>query len=74
VITTIVLGYDLSLAFLERSRPCNGKERLEWRYEGGIYYASPSLQKLGLGEVPMETAVDISAGCHAVLGILGTPA
>jgi 2-methylcitrate dehydratase len=75
VITTIVLGYDLSVSFLEGVIG-QGMERKGWNGDTRGAYIIPLIagRILGLDEVQMENAVGISASCHAVLGILDTPA
>jgi 2-methylcitrate dehydratase len=75
VITAIVLGYDLSISFLEGVIGL-GMERKGWNGDTRGAYIMPLIAGsiLGLDEVQMENAVGISASCHAVLGILDTPA
>jgi 2-methylcitrate dehydratase len=75
VITAIVMGYDLSLAFLEGvTGP--GMEKRGWNGDTRGAYLMPLVagKLLGLGETQMENAVGIAGSCHAVLGILDTPA
>lgn len=75
VITAIVMGYDLSLSFFEgvvgpemEKRGWNGDTR-------GAYIIPVIAGKiLGLNESQIENAIGISGSCHAVLGILDTPA
>jgi len=74
-IETIVAGYDLSLAFLEAvTGP--GMEKKGWNGDTRGAYIMPILagKVLGLSEEEMENAVGICGSCHAVLGILDTPA
>lgn len=75
VITTIVVAYDLSLSFLEGVIG-PGMEKRGWNGDTRGAYIMPLIagKILGLNEVQMENAVGISASCHAVLGILDTPA
>jgi len=75
VITAIVMGYDLSLAFLEGvTGP--GMEKRGWNGDTRGAYVMPLVtgKLLGLSETQMENAVGISGSCHTVLGILDTPA
>lgn len=74
-IETIVAGYDLSLSFLEAvTGP--GMEKKGWNGDTRGAYIMPILagKILGLSEEQMENAVGICGSCHAVLGILDTPA
>jgi len=75
VITAINLGYDLSLAFLEGVRGV-GMEKKGWNGDTRGAYIMPLVAGyiLGLTEEEMESAVGISGSCHAVFGILDTPA
>jgi 2-methylcitrate dehydratase len=75
VVTAIVVGYDLSLSFLEGVLG-PGMEKKGWNGDTRGAYIMPLIagKMLGLDEVQMENAVGISASCHAVLGILDTPA
>jgi len=75
IIATIVIGYDLSLAFLEGVIG-PGMERRGWNGDTRGAYIMPLIagKILGLDESQMENAVGISGSCHAVLGILDTPA
>ncbi|MFZ0448728.1 MAG: MmgE/PrpD family protein [Desulfatiglandaceae bacterium] len=75
VITAINLGYDLSLAFLEGVRGA-GMEKKGWNGDTRGAYIMPLVAGyiLGLTEEQMESAVGIAGSCHAVLGILDTPA
>ncbi|MCG6533909.1 MAG: MmgE/PrpD family protein [Syntrophales bacterium LBB04] len=75
VITAINLGYDLSLAFLEDVRGL-GMEKRGWNGDTRGAYIMPLVagRILGLTEEEMESAVGIAGSCHAVLGILDTPA
>ncbi|MEM3112279.1 MAG: MmgE/PrpD family protein [Candidatus Anstonellales archaeon] len=75
VITSIVLGYDLSIAFLEGVQG-QGMERRGWNGDTRGAYIVPLLagRILGLDASQIENAVGISGSCHAVLGILDTPA
>lgn len=75
VITAIVMGYDLSLAFLEGVVGL-GMEKKGWNGDTRGAYIMPLVagKLLGLNEEQMESAVGISGSCHAVLGILDTPA
>ena len=75
VIAAIVAGYDLSLSFLEAvTGP--GMEKKGWNGDTRGAYIMPVIagKILGLTEDQMENAVGISGSCHAVLGILDTPA
>lgn len=75
VIAAIVAGYDLSLCFLEAvTGP--GMEKKGWNGDTRGAYIMPLIagKILGLTEDQMENAVGISGSCHAVLGILDTPA
>jgi 2-methylcitrate dehydratase len=74
-IAAIVAGYDLSLCFLEAvTGP--GMEKKGWNGDTRAAYIMPVLagKILGLSEEQIENAVGISGSCHAVLGILDTPA
>jgi 2-methylcitrate dehydratase len=74
-ITAIVLGYDLSLSFLEAvTGP--GMEKRGWNGDTRGAYIMPLVagKLLGLNESQMENAVGICGSCHAVLGILDAPA
>jgi 2-methylcitrate dehydratase len=75
VITSINLGYDLSLAFLEGVRGV-GMEKKGWNGDTRGAYIVPLVagRILGLSEEQMESAVGICGSCHAVFGILDTPA
>jgi 2-methylcitrate dehydratase len=75
VVTPIVSGYDLSLAFLE-GVVGPGMEKRGWNGDTRGAFIIPLLagKILGLNETQMENAVGISGSCHAVLGILDTPA
>ncbi len=75
VITTINLGYDLSLAFLE-GVVGPGMEKSGWNGDTRGAFIMPLIagRILGLTEDQMESAVGISGSCHAVFGILDTPA
>lgn len=75
VIAAIVGGYDLSLSFLEAvTGP--GMEKKGWNGDTRGAYIMPVIagKILGLTEEQMENAIGISGSCHAVLGILDTPA
>ncbi len=74
-ITAIVAGYDLSLSFLEAVTGA-GMEKKGWNGDTRGAYIMPLVagMLLGLGEEQMENAVGIAGSCHAVLGILDTPA
>lgn len=75
VITAIVLGYNLSLSFLEGvTGP--GMEKRGWNGDTRGAYIMPLIagKMLGLNEAQMENALGISGSCHAILGILDTPA
>jgi 2-methylcitrate dehydratase len=75
MIAAIVAGYDLSLCFLEAvTGP--GMEKKGWNGDTRGAYIMPVIagKILGLTEDQMENAVGISGSCHAVLGILDTPA
>jgi len=75
VITAIVVGYDLSLRFLDG---IVGPQMEDTGWNGdtrGAYIVPLVAGKiLGLNQAQMENAVGISGSCHAVLGILDTPA
>jgi 2-methylcitrate dehydratase len=74
-ITAIVLGYDLSLSFLEAvTGP--GMEKKGWNGDTRGAYIMPLVagKLLGLDASQMENAVGICGSCHAVLGILDAPA
>ena len=75
VITAINLGYDLSLAFLEGVKGA-GMEKKGWNGDtrGALIMPLVAGKILGLTEDQMESAVGISGSCHAVFGILDTPA
>ena len=75
VIAAINLGYDLSLAFLEGVRGA-GMEKRGWNGDTRGAYIMPLVagKILGLSEEQMENAVGICGSCHAVFGILDTPA
>lgn len=75
VITAIVLGYDLSLSFLEAVKGA-GMEKKGWNGDTRGAYIMPVIagKMLGLSEKEIENAVGICGSCHAVLGILDTPA
>ncbi len=75
VITAINLGYDLSLAFLEGVQG-PGMEKKGWNGDTRGAYIMPLAagRILGLTEEQMESAVGICGSCHAVFGILDTPA
>lgn len=75
VIAAINLGYDLSLAFLEGVRG-PGMEKKGWNGDTRGAYIMPLVagRILGLTEQQMESAVGICGSCHAVFGILDTPA
>jgi len=75
VITAINLGYDLSLAFLEGVRG-PGMEKKGWNGDTRGAYIMPLVagKILGLTEEQSESAVGICGSCHAVFGILDTPA
>lgn len=75
VITATVLGYDLSLGFLEGVTG-QGMEKKGWNGDTRGAYLMPLVagKLLGLNRTQMENAVGISGSCHAVLGILDTPA
>ena len=75
MIAAIVAGYDLSLCFLEAvTGP--GMEKKGWNGDTRGAYIMPVIagKILGLTEDQIENAVGISGSCHAVLGILDTPA
>lgn len=70
----IVLGYDLSIRFLE-GIVGPGWEKKGWNGDTRGAYIMPLVagKILGLDEDQMENAVGISGSCHAVLGILDAP-
>lgn len=71
----INVGYDLSLAFLE-GVVGRGMEKRGWNGDTRGAYVMPLVagKILGLSEAQMENAVGIAGSCHAILGILDTPA
>jgi 2-methylcitrate dehydratase len=75
VMIAINVGYDLSLAFLE-GVVGRGMEKRGWNGDTRGAYVMPLVagKILGLNEVQMENAVGIAGSCHAILGILDTPA
>jgi 2-methylcitrate dehydratase len=75
MITAINLGYDLSLAFLEGVQGA-GMEKKGWNGDtrGALIMPLVAGKILGLTEDQMESAVGIAGSCHAVFGILDTPA
>lgn len=75
VIAAIVVGYDLSLSFLE-GVVGPGMEKKGWNGDTRGAYIMPLVagKLLGLNKEQMENAVGIAASCHAVLGILDAPA
>jgi len=75
VIASINLGYDLSLAFLEGVQGA-GMEKKGWNGDtrGALIMPLVAGKMLGLTEDQMESAVGIAGSCHAVFGILDTPA
>jgi 2-methylcitrate dehydratase len=75
VIMAINLGYDLSLAFLEGVTGA-GMEKKGWNGDtrGALIMPLVAGRILGLTEDQMESAVGIAGSCHAVFGILDTPA
>jgi 2-methylcitrate dehydratase len=75
VIMAINLGYDLSLAFLEGVQGA-GMEKKGWNGDtrGALIMPLVAGKILGLTEDQMESAVGIAGSCHAVFGILDTPA
>jgi len=75
MITAINLGYDLSLAFLEGVMGA-GMEKKGWNGDtrGAMIMPLVAGKILGLTEEQMESAVGIAGSCHAVFGILDTPA
>ena len=75
VITAIIMGYDLSLAFLEGIGGTSIEKR-GWNGDTRGAYIMPLIagKLLGLSDEQMENAVGIAASCHAVLGILDAPA
>jgi 2-methylcitrate dehydratase len=75
IISAIVLAYDLSIAFLEGvTGP--GMEKRGWNGDTRGAYIMPLVigRMLGMTEAQMESAVGIAGSCHAVFGILDTPA
>ena len=75
VMTAINLGYDLSLAFLEGIIGA-GMEKRGWNGDTRGAFIMPLVagKIMGLTEGQMQNAVGISGSCHAVFGILDTPA
>ncbi|MBW1712092.1 MAG: MmgE/PrpD family protein [Deltaproteobacteria bacterium] len=75
VITAINLGYDLSLAWLEGVIG-RGIEADGWNGDTRGAYVMPLVlgRLLGLTPEEMVAAVGICGSCHAVFGILDTPA
>lgn len=74
-ITAMNLGYDLSIAFLEGIRG-PGMEKKGWNGDTRGAYIVPLVagKILRLNEEQMENAIGICGSCHAVFGILDTPA
>ena len=74
-IAAVNLGYDLSLAFLEGVQG-PGMEKKGWNGDTRGAYIMPLVagRILGLTDEQMESAVGICGSCHAVFGILDTPA
>ncbi|MEM0449886.1 MAG: MmgE/PrpD family protein [Methanomassiliicoccales archaeon] len=74
-ITAIVLGYNLSLSFLEAVKGI-GMEKKGWNGDTRGAYIMPLIigKLLEMDENQMENAIGISGSCHAVLGILDAPA
>jgi len=74
-ITAIVVGYDLSLSFLE-GVVGPGMEKRGWNGDTRGAYIMPFVagKLLGLNETQIENAVGIAGSCHAVLGILDNQA
>ena len=75
VITSINLAYDLSLSFLEGVSGA-GMEKRGWNGDTRGAFIMPLVagRILGLSEDEMANAVGIAGSCHAVFGILDTPA
>lgn len=75
MIMAINLGYDLSLAFLEAVKGA-GMEKKGWNGDtrGALIMPLVVGRMLDLTEDQMESAVGIAGSCHAVFGILDTPA
>ena len=75
VICAINIGYDLSLAFLEGVRGVPMEKR-GWNGDsrGALIMPVVSGKLLGLSVEQMANAVGIAGACHAVFGILDTPA
>ena len=75
VITAINVGYDLSLSFLEGVQGV-GMEKKGWNGDtrGALIMPLVAGKILSLTEDQMENAVGIAGSCHAVFGILDTPA
>ncbi|MFP4037469.1 MAG: MmgE/PrpD family protein, partial [Desulfobacteraceae bacterium] len=75
IITSINLGYDLSLAWLEGVKG-PGIEKYGFNGDTRGAYIMPLVagHMLGLKPDQMVNAVGIAGSCHSVLGILDTPA
>jgi 2-methylcitrate dehydratase len=75
VIAAINLAYDLSLGFLQGVQG-QGIEKKGWNGDTRGAYIMPIVfgSMMGLNEEQMANAVGIAGSCHAVLGILDTPA
>ena len=75
VITSINVAYDLSIAFLE-SVIGQGLEKKGWNGDTRGAYIMPLVlgKMIGLSAEQMANAVGIVGSCHAVFGILDTPA
>ena len=75
VLSAINLGYDLSLAWLEGVVGA-GIEKQGWNGDTRGAYVMPLVagHLLGLTPEQMVNAVGIAGSCHAVFGILDTPA
>ncbi|MBW1956510.1 MAG: MmgE/PrpD family protein [Deltaproteobacteria bacterium] len=75
ILVAINLGYDLSLAFLEGVQGA-GMEKKGWNGDtrGALIMPLVAGKILSLTEDQMENAVGIAGSCHAVFGILDTPA
>ncbi|MEM3484316.1 MAG: MmgE/PrpD family protein [Candidatus Bathyarchaeia archaeon] len=74
VLACIILGYNLSISFLEAVTG-EGLEKSGWNGDLRGAYIVPLVvgKLLGLSKTELINAVGISASCQAVLGILDSP-
>jgi len=75
ILSAVNLGYDLSLAWLEGVVGA-GIEKQGWNGDTRGAYVMPLVagHLLGLSPEEMVNAVGVAGSCHAVFGILDTPA